>query len=93
VITLLSLLADFFIDYTEFAAALAGEKEKEWESLDDEPAFDEEEFAEFEEQRIEEIRDSFAKGNDSKEYSLVKLFCKKKYSVQNTCTVLLIPLK
>ena len=54
--------ADLFIDYSEFAAALADEPEKEWESLDNAKVFEEEEFQDFEKQRIDEIRDSFAKG-------------------------------
>jgi hypothetical protein len=84
------LFSDFFIDYTEFAAALAGEEEKEWESLDNEPVFDEEEFQEFEEQRIEEIRDSFAKGKTVCKLTIwrkdllwctLDSWCKSKYKV------------
>jgi hypothetical protein len=56
--------ADLFIDYDEFLAGMTEEQKEEenWESLDNEVVFEESEFEDFEAHRIEEIRDSFAKG-------------------------------
>ena len=74
-----NLCADLFIDYSEFAAALADEPEKEWESLDSAKVFEEEEFQDFEKQRIDEIRDSFAKGKWNKFFfvfvTIVSSYC------------------
>jgi hypothetical protein len=60
---------DLFIDYDEFLVGLTDEQNAmEWETVDDESVFEEEEFEEFEKHRIDEIRDSFAKGKNKENY-------------------------
>jgi hypothetical protein len=67
------VFVDLFIDYEEFLAGMTDEQNaKEWETVDDESVFDEEEFEEFEKHRIDEIRDSFAKGKTQKKFMIEK---------------------
>jgi len=61
---------DMMIDYSEFAQGLEDKKDidKNWETIDNEPVFDDKDFNTYEKKRIDEIREDIAEGKKPEGY-------------------------
>ena len=61
---------DLMIDYSEFVEGLQDKKDidKNWETIDNEPVFNDTEFDSYEKKRIEEIREDIAEGKKPEGY-------------------------
>ena len=61
---------DLMLDYSEFLAGIeeSRDKDKNWETVDNETFFNETEFDEYEKQRVGEIRRDIGEGNKPKGY-------------------------
>ena len=61
---------DMMIDYSEFAQGLEDKKDidKNWETIDNEPVFDDKDFNSYEKKRIDEIREDIAEGKKPEGY-------------------------
>ena len=61
---------DLMIDYPEFLAGLEDRKDndKNWETIDSEPVFNDSDFNSYEKQRINEIREDIAEGRKPEGY-------------------------
>ena len=61
---------DLMIDYSEFVEGLQDKKDidKNWETIDNEPVFNDTEFDSYEKKRINEIREDIAEGKKPEGY-------------------------
>ena len=61
---------DMMIDYSEFAQGLEDKKDidKNWETIGNEPVFDDKDFNSYEKKRIDEIREDIAEGKKPEGY-------------------------
>ena len=61
---------DMMIDYSEFAQGLEDKKDidKNWETIGNEPVFDDKDFNSYEKKRINEIREDIAEGKKPEAY-------------------------
>ena len=61
---------DMMIDYSEFVQGLEDKKDidKNWETIDNEPVFDDKDFNSYEKKRIDEIREDIAEGKKPEGY-------------------------
>ena len=61
---------DLMIDYSEFLEGLEDKKDinKNWETIDNEPVFNDTDFDSYEKKRIDEIREDIAEGKKPEGY-------------------------